>query len=128
MVGIALMKLLLREYYALLLWFLSLVMVVVQLGRKGEARRVIVESVNTFPWNWEAWASLQKACENRVSAIAPHVAAMCIDAPHRPCTQWLVACVQNQALSLQLRSHWMSKFFFASVCLEFQHNLESLQR
>ena len=42
MVGIALMNLLLREYYALLLWFLSLVMVVVQLGRKGEARRVIV--------------------------------------------------------------------------------------
>eukprot|EP00958_Prasinococcus_capsulatus_P005098 scaffold490_cov323-Prasinococcus_capsulatus_cf.AAC.2 len=73
--------------------------VLLQLGRKGEARRAMVDSVNAFPLNWAAWSSLQKACDHKA-----------------------------HALSLQLRSHWMSKFFFASVCLEFQHNLESLQR
>ncbi|WJX23654.1 anaphase-promoting complex component apc8, variant 2 [Trifolium repens] len=60
------------------------------------ARTVLVESVNYYPWNWNAWTELQSLCTS-------------VD-------------ILN---SLNLRSHWMKDFFLASVYQKLRMHKES---
>jgi len=68
-----------------------------QKGNKTLARTVLVESVNSYPWNWNAWTELQSLCTS-------------VD-------------ILN---SLNLSSHWMKDFFLASLYQELRMHNESL--
>ncbi|KAL6894301.1 hypothetical protein ACP4OV_008399 [Aristida adscensionis] len=68
-------------------------------GCDNQARTVLVESVNSYPWNWSAWSELQSLC-------------ISID-------------ILN---SLNLKNHWMKDFFLASAYLELQMHEEALKR
>ncbi|KAJ8753604.1 hypothetical protein K2173_022845 [Erythroxylum novogranatense] len=66
-------------------------------GNQTLARTVLVESVNSYPWNWNAWAEL------------------------------LSICTTIETLnSLSLSNHWMKDFFIASAYLELRMHNESL--
>lgn len=65
--------------------------------RNPEARNLLCESVNLYPWNWSAWLELQ---------------ALCTD---------------SDILSkLNLNEHWMRDFFVGSVYLDLQRNSDGL--
>jgi len=66
--------------------------------RKDDARAVLVESVNEYPWHWGAWQSLQSLCST-----------------------------VNAAEALPIARHWMRDFFLASLCLELQQNAEGVE-
>eukprot|EP01018_Ginkgo_biloba_P038683 Gb_03388 [translate_table: standard] len=68
-------------------------------GQEAEARNILVESVNSYPWNWSAWLELQ---------------ALCTDIG-----------ILNR---LELKDHWMKEFFLASTLLELQRNREGLDK
>ncbi|KAL5061817.1 hypothetical protein RYX36_023554 [Vicia faba] len=68
-----------------------------QKGNENLARTVLVESVNSYPWNWNVWTELQSLC-NSVDTLN----------------------------SLNLSSHWMKEFFLASVYQELRMHSESL--
>ncbi|MCL7029266.1 hypothetical protein MKW94_011986 [Papaver nudicaule] len=68
-------------------------------GRKELARTVLVESVNSYPWNWSAWSELQ-----------------CL-------------CTTNDILkNLDLKNHWMKDFFLGSAFQELRMHTDSLAR
>ncbi|CAN6268381.1 unnamed protein product [Urochloa humidicola] len=68
-------------------------------GCEGLARTVLVESVNSYPWNWSAWSELQSLCTS------------------------------NDILNnLNLKNHWMKDFFLASTYLELKMHYEALKR
>ncbi|KAF5459846.1 hypothetical protein F2P56_019760 [Juglans regia] len=66
-------------------------------GSENLARTVLVESVNSYPWNWNAWSELQSLCTT-------------IDTLN----------------SLNLNNHWMKDFFLASAYQELRMHNESL--
>ncbi|XP_034692523.1 anaphase-promoting complex subunit 8-like [Vitis riparia] len=66
-------------------------------GSENIARTVLVESVNSYPWNWNAWTELQSLCTT-------------ID-------------ILN---SLNLNYHWMKDFFLANAYQELRMHNESL--
>ncbi|KAF5734730.1 anaphase-promoting complex subunit 8-like [Tripterygium wilfordii] len=66
-------------------------------GSEHLARTVLVESVNSYPWNWNAWSELQSLCTT-------------ID-------------ILN---SLSLCDHWMKDFFLASAYQELRMHNDSL--
>lgn len=68
-------------------------------GSENLARSVLVESVNSYPWNWDAWSKLQSLCTT-------------ID-------------ILN---SLNLNNHWMKDFFLASAYQELRMHNESLAK
>lgn len=67
-------------------------------GRENLAITVLVESVNSFPWNWNAWLELQSLCTT---------------------TETL-----NK---LNLKNHWMKDFFLASAYEELKAHDEALK-
>ncbi|KAJ4967416.1 hypothetical protein NE237_019265 [Protea cynaroides] len=66
-------------------------------GHEDLARTVLLESVNSYPWNWSAWTELQSLCTT-------------VD-------------ILN---SLNLKNHWMKDFFLASAYQELRMHGESL--
>ncbi|XP_047332226.1 anaphase-promoting complex subunit 8-like [Impatiens glandulifera] len=68
-------------------------------GSEVLARTVLVESVNTYPWNWSAWLELQSLCNS-------------IEILH----------------SLNLNNNWMKDFFLASTYQELRMHNESLAK
>ncbi|PKI63155.1 anaphase-promoting complex subunit 8 [Punica granatum] len=68
-------------------------------GSENLARTVLVESVNSYPWNWSAWSELQSLCTT-------------VD-------------ILN---SLPLNNHWMKDFFLASAYLELRMHNDSLAK
>lgn len=68
-------------------------------GNENLARKVLVESVNSYPWNWSAWSELQSLCTT-------------VD-------------ILN---TLNLSNHWMKEFFLASVYYELRMHNESLSK
>lgn len=74
-------------------------LVLKQKGNENLARTVLVESVNSYPWNWTAWSELQSLCTT-------------ID-------------ILN---SLNLNSHWMKDFFLASAYQELRMHNECLSK
>ncbi|XP_040989326.1 anaphase-promoting complex subunit 8 [Juglans microcarpa x Juglans regia] len=68
-------------------------------GSENLARTVLVESVNSYPWNWNAWSELQSLCTT-------------IDTLN----------------SLNLNNHWMKDFFLASAYQELRMHNESLAK
>ncbi|OVA14337.1 Tetratricopeptide TPR-1 [Macleaya cordata] len=68
-------------------------------GRKDLARTVLVESVNSYPWNWSAWSELQCLCTT-------------------------VDILNN----LSLKNHWMKDFFLGSAYQELRMHTESLAK
>ncbi|CAK8565966.1 unnamed protein product [Lathyrus sativus] len=68
-----------------------------QKGNENLARTVLVESVYSYPWNWNAWTELQSLC-NSVDTLN----------------------------SLTLSSHWMKEFFLAGVYQELRMHSESM--
>lgn len=68
-------------------------------GSEHLARSVLVESVNSYPWNWSAWSELQSMCTT-------------IDILH----------------SLPLNNHWMKDFFLACAYQELRMHNESLAK
>lgn len=68
-------------------------------GNESLARTVLVESVNSYPWNWSAWSELQSLCTT-------------VD-------------VLN---SLNLSNHWMKEFFVASSYQELRMHNEALAK
>lgn len=68
-------------------------------GSENLARTVLVESVNSYPWNWNAWSELQSLCTT-------------ID-------------ILN---SLNLNNHWMKDFFLACAYQELRMYNESLAK
>ncbi|KAL5129691.1 Anaphase-promoting complex subunit 8 [Glycine soja] len=70
-----------------------------QKGNESLARVVLVESVNSYPWNWNAWTELQSLCK-KVDTLN----------------------------SLNLNSHWMKDFFLASVYQELRMYNDSLSK
>ncbi|KAL5212841.1 hypothetical protein ABZP36_023688 [Zizania latifolia] len=66
---------------------------------EGLARTVLVESVNSYPWNWSAWLELQSLCTS--------------------------SDILN---NLNLKNHWMKDFFLASAHLELKMHEEALKR
>ncbi|CAI9112380.1 OLC1v1012826C1 [Oldenlandia corymbosa var. corymbosa] len=66
-------------------------------GNKSDARMVLVESVNNYPWNWSAWSELQTLCTT----------VEILDGLH-------------------LVNHWMKDFFLASAYQELRMHNESL--
>ncbi|KAL5168098.1 Anaphase-promoting complex subunit 8 [Glycine soja] len=74
-------------------------LVLKQKGSENLARAVLVESVNSYPWNWNAWTELQSLCKT-------------VD-------------ILN---SLNLNSHWMKDFFLASVYQELRMHNDSLSK
>eukprot|EP00276_Gloeochaete_wittrockiana_P012349 CAMPEP_0184374476 /NCGR_PEP_ID=MMETSP1089-20130417/165045_1 /TAXON_ID=38269 ORGANISM="Gloeochaete wittrockiana, Strain SAG46.84" /NCGR_SAMPLE_ID=MMETSP1089 /ASSEMBLY_ACC=CAM_ASM_000445 /LENGTH=565 /DNA_ID=CAMNT_0026717491 /DNA_START=2202 /DNA_END=3899 /DNA_ORIENTATION=- len=60
-----------------------------ELELKGQAREILVRSVNAYPWNWSAWHDLAAVCPDRET----------VD-------------------SLPLRAHWMRPFFDAHISAE----------
>ncbi|GLT86969.1 hypothetical protein SLE2022_050750 [Rubroshorea leprosula] len=72
------------------------------LQEKGNAnltRTVLVDSVNSYPWNWSAWLELQSLC----STI-------------------------DNLNNLNLNNHWMKEFFLASAYQELRMHNESLAK
>lgn len=68
-------------------------------GNKNLARVVLVESVNSYPWNWSAWSELQ------------------------------FLCTSGEILnSLHLNHHWMKDFFLASAYQELRMHSEALAK
>lgn len=74
-------------------------LVLKQKGSENLARTVLMESVNSYPWNWSAWSELQALCTT-------------ID-------------ILN---SLNLNNHWMKDFFLASAYQELRMHNESLAK
>lgn len=74
-------------------------LVLKQKGSETLARTVLVESVNAYPWNWNAWLELQSLCTT-------------VD-------------ILN---SLNLHNHWMKDFFLASTYQELRMQSESLAK
>ncbi|KAI9071483.1 hypothetical protein K1719_046552 [Acacia pycnantha] len=74
-------------------------LVLKQKGSESLARTVLEESVNNYPWNWNAWSELQSLCTT-------------ID-------------ILN---SLNLNNHWMKDFFLASAYQELRMHNESLAK
>ncbi|CDY36901.1 BnaA06g16860D [Brassica napus] len=68
-------------------------------GNETLARASLVESVNSYPWNWNAWSELQSLCTS-------------IE-------------ILN---SLNLSNHWMKEFFLASAYQELRMHTESLAK
>ncbi|KAL8457668.1 hypothetical protein ACS0TY_035512 [Phlomoides rotata] len=68
-------------------------------GSENLARSVLVESVNSYPWNWSAWSELQTLCTT-IEALN----------------------------SLNLNNHWMKDFFLASAYQELRLHNESLAK
>ncbi|KAL6181522.1 hypothetical protein ACLB2K_048177 [Fragaria x ananassa] len=68
-------------------------------GNRNLARTVLVESVNSYPWNWNAWLELQSLCST-------------VD-------------ILN---SLSLNNHWMKEFFLANAYQELRMHKESLSK
>ncbi|XP_059441301.1 anaphase-promoting complex subunit 8 [Corylus avellana] len=68
-------------------------------GSETLARTVLVESVNSYPWNWNAWSELQSLCTT-------------VDTLN----------------SLNLNNHWMKDFFLASAYQELRMHNESLAK
>ncbi|KAJ7945924.1 anaphase-promoting complex subunit 8 [Quillaja saponaria] len=68
-------------------------------GSEDIARTVLLESVNNYPWNWNAWSELQSLCTT-------------ID-------------ILN---GLNLNNHWMKDFFLASAYQELRMHSESLAK
>ncbi|XP_051193488.1 anaphase-promoting complex subunit 8 [Lolium perenne] len=68
-------------------------------GCEGLARTVLVESVNSYPWNWCAWLEIQSLCTT--------------------------SDILN---NLNLKNHWMKDFFIASAHLELKMHEEALKR
>lgn len=68
-------------------------------GNENLARTVLVESVNTYPWNWSAWLELQSLCTT-----------------------------MDTLNSLKLNNHWMKDFFLASTYHELRMHNESLAK
>ncbi|XP_022924091.1 anaphase-promoting complex subunit 8 [Cucurbita moschata] len=72
-------------------------LVLKQKGSENLARTALMESVNSYPWNWSAWLELQSLCTT-------------ID-------------ILN---SLNLNNHWMKDFFLAYAYQELRMHNESL--
>ncbi|KEH43881.1 putative acetyltransferase A, auxiliary subunit [Medicago truncatula] len=70
-----------------------------QKGNDNLARTVLVESVNSYPWNWNAWTELQSLSTS-------------VD-------------ILN---SLNVSSHWMKDFFLASLYQKLRMHNESLSK
>ncbi|CAN4086127.1 unnamed protein product [Withania somnifera] len=68
-----------------------------QKGSDNLARTVLVESVNSYPWNWSAWSELQSLCTTAETLN-----------------------------SLNLNNHWMKDFFLANAYQELRMHTESL--
>ncbi|XP_058084828.1 anaphase-promoting complex subunit 8 [Magnolia sinica] len=68
-------------------------------GSEDLARTVLVESVNSYPWNWSAWSELQSLCTT-------------LD-------------VLN---NLNLKNHWMKDFFLGSVYQELKMYSDALSK
>ncbi|XP_062222555.1 anaphase-promoting complex subunit 8-like [Phragmites australis] len=67
-------------------------------GCEDLARAILVESVNSYPWNWSAWSELQSLCTG--------------------------SDILN---NLNLKNHWMKDFFLASAYLELKMHEEALK-
>ncbi|KAK2965145.1 hypothetical protein RJ640_005308 [Escallonia rubra] len=74
-------------------------LVLKQKGNENLARAVLVESLDSYPWNWNAWSELQSLCTT-VEALN----------------------------SLNLNNHWMKDFFLASAYHELRMHKESLAK
>ncbi|KAE9617106.1 putative acetyltransferase A, auxiliary subunit [Lupinus albus] len=74
-------------------------LVLKQKGSENLARTVLLESVNSYPWNWNAWTELQSLCTT----------------------------VDNLN-SLTLNSHWMKDFFLASAYQELRMHNDCLSK
>ncbi|KAJ9140376.1 hypothetical protein P3X46_031031 [Hevea brasiliensis] len=74
-------------------------LVLIEKGNQNLARTVLMESVNSYPWNWSAWSELQSLCTT-------------IE-------------ILN---SLTLSNHWMKEFFLASAYQELRMHNESLTK
>ncbi|XP_047311294.1 anaphase-promoting complex subunit 8-like [Impatiens glandulifera] len=68
-------------------------------GSEVLSRTVLVESVNSYPWNWSAWVELQCLCTN-----------------------------METLNSLNLNNNWMRDFFLASTYHELRMHNESLAK
>ncbi|KAL8118281.1 anaphase-promoting complex subunit 8 [Apium graveolens] len=68
-------------------------------GNDNLACTVLVESVNSYPWNWNAWSELQSLCTTA-----------------------------DTLNSLNLSNHWMKDFFLASAYHELRMHNESLAK
>ncbi|KAL5722362.1 anaphase-promoting complex component apc8 [Ranunculus cassubicifolius] len=68
-------------------------------GREDFARTILVESVNRYPWNWNAWSELQRLCTT-------------------------VDVINN----LNLKNHWMRDFFLGTVYQELRMHTECLAK
>ncbi|GFZ07788.1 anaphase-promoting complex subunit 8 [Actinidia rufa] len=68
-------------------------------GSENLARTVLVESLNSYPWNWNAWSELQALCTT-IETLN----------------------------SLNLNNHWMKDFFLASAYQELRMHNESLTK
>ncbi|KAL6005085.1 anaphase-promoting complex component apc8 [Asimina triloba] len=68
-------------------------------GNEDLARTILVESVNSYPWNWSAWSELQSLCTT-------------------------FDILKN----LNLKNHWMKDFFLASAYQELKMYNEALSR
>ncbi|CAO2818278.1 unnamed protein product [Amaranthus hypochondriacus] len=68
-------------------------------GNENLARVILVESVNSYPWNWNAWSALQSLCTTF-----------------------------DTLNSLNLNNHWMKDFFLAKVYEELRMHQESLNK
>ncbi|PIN05700.1 Anaphase-promoting complex (APC), Cdc23 subunit [Handroanthus impetiginosus] len=68
-------------------------------GCENQARAMLVESVNSYPWNWSAWSELQTLCTT-IEALN----------------------------SLSLNNHWMKDFFLACAYQELRMHNESLAK
>ncbi|KAL8042089.1 hypothetical protein ABFX02_09G027700 [Erythranthe guttata] len=68
-------------------------------GSENLARSVLVESVNSYPWNWSAWSELQTLCTTIESLN-----------------------------SITLTNHWMKDFFLATAYQELRMHNESLSK
>eukprot|EP01120_Amphizonella_sp_Union-15-10_P015448 TRINITY_DN7954_c0_g1_i3.p1 TRINITY_DN7954_c0_g1~~TRINITY_DN7954_c0_g1_i3.p1 ORF type:complete len:560 (+),score=103.78 TRINITY_DN7954_c0_g1_i3:125-1804(+) len=69
-----------------------------ELDMKAQARKVLLQSVNVYPWNWSAWQDLGLLCTSR-----------------------------EMVDKLNISTHWMLEFFHGFVMLEFQQNQQSLK-
>ncbi|KAL2492860.1 Anaphase-promoting complex subunit 8 [Abeliophyllum distichum] len=68
-------------------------------GSENLARTVLVEAVNSYPWNWSAWSELQSLCTT-IETLN----------------------------SLNLNNHWMKDFFLANTYQELRMHNESLSK
>ncbi|KAF3340392.1 anaphase-promoting complex subunit 8 [Carex littledalei] len=67
-------------------------------GCGSQALSVLVESVNSYPWNWSAWTELTSLCTTL-----------------------------DMLRTLNLKNHWMKDFFLASAFLELKMHEEALE-